>query len=499
MDIEQAQIEIESFVNDVLNEFDIKLKPYVDDNTKNIIDEYRNSNSNIIPDLYKVDSIVKNCIYDYVGSNSIINTEEIKSTVLRILINVVLEYQYSLTVDSRKIDFENFNINSKKVEDLVKINFIANNPNIVGNLAFIGTNEMLYRDICEDLNLNIYPMNEDEYKYIVKTKELLKDNFDLLYKGNLNEIFNKLGNLYREDYLINEVNSYIKRLSKEDIDKLGLTDEEKELLVSTSGISFEYINSIKQKEEIEKVEEELNLKEVDYVKKDGVQYVKFNDENNLTFAEIVGNITPQERIEKIKNGISNLPSSGIIKADDISKEIKDDMIISGEFKNINNVDTNILDDQTNIGIDAMKEEGYNDMKIDVRTGMITDGKGKVYDLDVNSENNVELNRLEENSDDVSNISFSADTNTDAKTIEQLEEYGVSKEEYLSADEAQKRIIRDLYGIGKHPEEIENENTKGVQFVKKNPNINGYISSFIVAFVIGAFGGMLAMAILSLSR
>lgn len=506
MDENIIKSDINYFLDNVFKKFNTSINPYLDEEVKKLIANYRmqldNSsnidNSKSIPFAYNINNIIDTVIDDYNKSHQEINLEEIKSTILRILINIILEYQYVNSQNNRQINFKNFVLNSNKSEDLVKINFLANNQNIIGNLAFVGTSEMLYRDISEYMNLNIYPMYESEYGYIMATKKLLNNNESLLISGNLNEIFKKLGSKYKERYLLNEVIFHMKTTP----DKLlKLTQEERELLMNDLDISLPNIDEINQEKEIEKAKEQLNLEKVDYIQKDGTQYIKFYDKDkNLNFAEIVGNITPQERLEKIKNGITTLSHNGIIRADDISKEIKEDMITNGEFNNINDVDMDMLDDETNLGIDTIKKEGYDNMKVDTRTGMIIDNNGNAYDVNLNENGTPKIQKLNENSDKQTNIINSGNL-TDIQAIKELEEYGVSKETYLSATEDQKRQIRELYSIGNYPEEkVESkENTNGRQLVKTNSNISGYINSFIITFLIGAFGGMLAMVILNLSK
>lgn len=449
--------------------------------------------------------------------------DKMKSTLIKLILDMLLEYQYMAMSNNNFNINEMINQNSQNPEEIInttKMMLLKANPELIGNLAKTGTMELLARQIGEQLNIDIVPQFEQEYQYMRLTKILLNNRQELLIKGDVQELTSILGETYKENYLLNEANlsmQKIKTMNPEQLSKLNLTYEQQLLLSQNMGIEIPNIEKVKEEKqvaEVKKVEEELNLNDVQYIEKDGVQYATFEDKDgNMTFAEIVGNLTPQERIERIKNGISDLPKSGVLTADDISKEIKSDMITNDEFKSIDEILPSDMNEELSHGIDILKQNNLdNGMKVDTKTGIIIDKEKNMYDTEISDNGKVEINQLTTNTGSNNNIvtnnveTGKKEMYTEEKIINLLKEYGVSRDEYMSLDDFEKDKLRQAYGITRDGDPAVNsneqslENTTGLQYVyKKDTPTGGYVSALIVTFMTGALGGMIAMILMNLAK
>lgn len=488
----------------------------------NIINEI--INQYIIPNNMNIMDITEVHISNNIDSLTNINTtnltasqkqelDKMKSALIKLILDMLLEYQYMAMSNNNFNINDMINQNSQNPEEIInttKMMLLRSNPELIGNLAKTGTMELLARQIGEQLGINITPQFEQEYQYMRLTKKLLNNKSELLIKGDLQELTNILGQTYKENYLINEANlsmQKIKTMTPEQLSQLQLTSEQQLLLSQNMGIEIPDIQKIeqeKQKEEIEKVEEKLNLNDVQYIEKDGIQYATFKDkDDNITFAEIVGNLTPQERIERIKNGISDLPKSGVLNTEDISREIKSDMITNDEFKSVDEVAPSDMNKELSHGIDTLKQNDLNaGMKVDTKTGIIIDKDNNAYDTEINDNGKVEINQMTTNTGSNNNIvtnnieTGNKDVSTEEKIINLLEGYGVTRNEYMRLDDEEKEKMRVNYGITRDGDPSY-ENTSSLQYVYKKDN--GYVSALIVTFMTGALGGMIAMILMNLAK
>ncbi|MBQ7140810.1 MAG: hypothetical protein IJO32_04845 [Bacilli bacterium] len=449
--------------------------------------------------------------------------DKMKSTLIKLILDMLLEYQYMAMSNNNFNINEMINQNSQNPEEIInttKMMLLKSNPELIGNLAKTGTMELLARQIGEQLNIDIVPQFEQEYQYMRLTKILLNNRQELLIKGDVQELTSILGETYKENYLLNEANlsmQKIKTMNPEQLSKLNLTYEQQLLLSQNMGIEIPNIEKVKEEKqvaEVKKVEEELNLNDVQYIEKDGVQYATFEDKDgNMTFAEIVGNLTPQERIERIKNGISDLPKSGVLTADDISKEIKSDMITNDEFKSIDEVLPSDMNEELAHGIDILKQNNINTgMKVDTKTGIIIDNNKNMYDTEISDNGKVEINQLTTNTGSNNNIvtnnveTGKKEMYTEEKIINLLKEYGVisGPDEYYSFSPEYREKMRIEYNITRDGDPGYNneqtlENTSGLQHVLKKDKPTGYVSALIVTFMTGALGGMIAMILMNLAK
>lgn len=504
--------DIDSIINEIINQYVIPGNMNVMDVTEvhisNNIDSLTNINTNNLTVSQKEE------------------LDKMKSTLIKLILDMLLEYQYIAMSNNKYNIDELINQNSQNPEEIInttKMMLLRTNPELIGNLAKTGTMELLARQIGEQLDIDITPQFEQEYQYMRLTKTLLKNDQHLLINGDLQKLTEVLGQTYMENYLINEANISIQKLKTMEPEKLAtlnLTYEQQLLLSQNMGIEIPNVEKIEQEkqiEEVEKVEEELNLNDVEYIEKDGVQYATFeNRDGDITFAEIVGNLTPQERIERIKNGISDLPKSGILTAEDISNEIQNEMITNDEFKSVDEVAPSDMNEELAHGIDVLKQNNLDDgMKVDTKTGIIIDNDKNMYDTEINDNGKVEINQLTTNTGSNNNIvtnnieTGNKDMYTEEKIIALLEEYGAinDPDEYYDLSPEYREKMRVEYNITRDGDPAVNsneqtlENTSSLQYVYKmdsNPT-GGYVSALIITFITGALGGMIAMILLNLAK
>lgn len=456
---------------------------YFDTYTNIVINEYFEeitsgnlNNIKHISNAYSINNLIDTVTSDYMNNHNEINLQEMQSILIRLILDIILELQYDINFKDEYLDIQD--ISTDKVDEQLKLAMVQNNKKISNTLLLIGTRELMTREIGEKLDINITPMFNQEYMYILKTRELLDNKNDLLLKGDISKIFEKLGNTYKEDYLINTVNSYLKNTSLEQLKNLGLSEDDTNMLFSNLNINTKNLKKIEQEKEEEKAKEKLGLKDVNYVNADDTQYIKIN--NNIDdpiFAEVVGNITPQERLERIKDN----NSLDIKKAEELTNEVKNDMITSGEFKDANPVINNQIKEDTN----------YSNLKVDTRTGLFINPNGEVYNLDPKNNRIQKLNNK-------GGIERGYNMKIDPRIEKKLDEYGI-KEIYLKSTPPQRLVIEQQYGLNNPNQTHSNEKEKnGTQFVKKFDS-KGYISSFIVVFSTGVLAGIISTILLNIGR
>lgn len=450
---------------------------YFDKYTIIVMDKYSNQITNsdmnsqkYISPNYNIDELINATIDDYKKNHDEINLEEIKSNFIKLLLNILLELQYKINNKSSNIELSNMPL-STYTEDHFKIAFLNSNPNIMKDLLISGMSEVIARDIGEKLDIEITKEFNEEYKFVLETKKLLDNKYDLLLNGNLNEIFNKLGDKYKNSYLINTVNHHFRNMSEKEINKLGLSYEEINMLLINLGIDLPIKEVEKQKEEITKAEQKMGLNDVNYINAKGTQYVKLNGEEQPIFAEIIGNITPKERLEQIKD---NNPKE-IIKADDLKEEVEKEMITTEEFEDTNK---------------KIPEENH-ELKINTRTGLFINENGEAYSLENNRM--VQLNNsggIEEG--------YNMNINEDIKN--KLIEYDVY-EKFLASNSQEQAIILSTYGLtdNQKEESISKDNGYQKTITFKKIDRNGYVSSFILVFSIGVLAGIISTVLLNIAR
>ncbi len=436
--------------------------------TSNSLDDEKYISNN-----YNIKNLIDITIDDYMGTHEKINLEEIKSNIIKLLLNILLELQYKINNRNFSIDLSDLSFSSYP-EDHYKLMFLNSNPNLIKDLLISGMTEVIARDIGEKLDIEILEEFNQEYKFVLESKKLLDDKYDLLIKGDLKQIFDTLGENYKNLYLINCANHHFRNMSKEDIDKLNLSDEEKNMLMINLDIKLPSKNSLLQDKEIKKAEKKMGIEEVNYVNKDTTQYVKLEDEDEPIFAEIIGNITPKERLEQIKDR----NKKEVVKASELVNEVKDEMIINGDFQE---TDKQIISQN-------------NHLKIDTKTGLLIDENGNSYTLE-----DGRIIKLD-NSGGVER-GYEMNINPDIKN--KLIEYGVY-EQYLKSNPEQQKIILATYNLSdENTKDYSNDKTQEISHRKKltfgNIDKNGYISSFIIVFSIGVLSGIISAVLLNIAR
>ena len=437
------------------------------------ITNYDSTNEDHIPNNYQIKSLIDATINDYMETHNELNIEELKSTLIKLLLNIFLELQYKISNKNYHINLSDISFTSH-VEDQYKLMFLNSNPNIIKDLLISGMTEVIARDIGEKLDIEIIQEFNEEYKFVLESKKLLNDKYDLLIKGDLKQIFDTLGENYKNLYMINCVNHIFKNMSEEDIKKLGLTEDERNMLIINLDIKLPNEEIMKIDKENEKALEKMKTEEVNHVNKGKTQYIKLEDEDEPVFAEIIGNITPKERLDKIKDRNRDVS----LKAPELVDEVKKEMITNDDFEDI----------------DKKVVPQTNKLKIDTKTGLLIDEKGNPYTLE-----DGQITKLGNNGEIERRYNMNIDPNIKDKLIE----YGVY-EQFIKANPEQQKIILATYSLSdENTKDYNNTKTQEISHQKKltfgNIDRNGYISSFIIVFSIGVLSGIISAVLLNIAR
>ena len=399
-----------------------------------------NQNSNGIASQYTFQELM-NLISSYDIS------EEMKKIVItEYIANLAMESNYYSVATNENISFDGVFTPSKNTLEDYKLYLLLSNQNVIDRMIIYGQTNLLATQFSHDMQVSgNYGYQEEAF--IIQTLQEGK----ILTKHEFISFMNKLSPETRKQYLLSMSNVYIKKMTKEELVSLNLTEEQQaQLLASTNhNISNLEINP-EQKVEVEKVKEELKLDQLHSIEKNNTEYVVIEN----YFYEIVGNQTPRERIESIINDLISLQEkSGVIHAEEIQEDITDHMIGSEANKTLGGID--ILQE---INKDSILPHAMNDLvalnkdiKINTDLGVALSADGKIYSaeeidgkvalVEKNANENNQINKVHDVDEH--------DRKTEDEFVERMRKSGVPSEVidlYFKSPEKEREEIRTLYHI-----------------------------------------------------